>query len=1382
MAHQNIDDLLNDDELFSFIDDIVPGANVASSTAPSNNKTLNTTTTTTMPMPSNMTNKNIGVTHNVIMNQAAFRSINSSGSTGIGSGGLMPTVIRNPSPSFQQPQLPQVTTPPRLPPIVNTPTNNNSTTTPCTPFSQSTTDQFLNMLKDFQTNQNLPQNRGITPPPLPSSQSSITNPYFLQIANLNKQQQAKSGMAVNNPLMFIQASTPPSSSKSSSTKTPPSIPPQAIIAQLSNSASSQFKGFSTVIGGFSNNAASNNSTTPLKGSTTPLSTSVPFSLVGNTTPPFMQTGSSSSVSSSSTPPMIPPNFFSQVSLPPPVITPVLPSSTKGLLEISLTKPGKKWPKLLSEIQRVEVQATNFELWKNSTASDISSIRCYVPDFGSDFDSFEDDDFDDDDDDMFVDGEYFNNVDEESFDLSKFEKVKSQGVKRTRSGASKSSNKNTHNSCVYLFSANRELIGYVSSMEYNDCLVPLSKHKIIMVSVSNSILESTGRYVITLKVFMVKKALVSDKNLLESSTDSNESNLFSVANIERMSDEQIQMYHVRKNFLKKLFDLLDRNSGASIPVTGSSSSINLELLGNSTTNSQFSKLRKTVGSDVSLHKSKQEEEDDLDALDDTDLDEYIIQKPTSQMNASSSSFHNLSDMEGEGLDKQLEELYEEIEKVIVDDENAVNTDDNSDDEPEISHHAIEIPEDSLLTSELRSYQKTAVKWMLKRERIGEDKAKSAPKLHSLFQERKFPDGTPFYFNPLHGVITLTFVPAPPEPKGGILADEMGLGKTVEVIGLIASNRIKGKKTTPTVVGDKYFSSATLVVTPLTIVDQWKQEIERHTNNQLSVYVYQGNRRIRDVATLLKYDVIITTYNTLSYEYSQTFITKERANAKKKTKDTAPQQPSPIYKMKFFRVVLDEAHNIKNRKSLQSRATAAVDAERRWAVTGTPIQNHIDDLYSLFHFLKVNPHGDWRWWTKYIGKPFEKKDKKAIGALQSVIKKLVIRRTKNKRVNGKRIVELPKKHVETVSIQFSQAEMTFYKSLYEYSKGKFNEFVRSNTVLKNYANILEMLLHLRQVCNHPALIITSFQKKTDKSTMNGFLENFEQKNGFEVYDTILPMLPQVLKLNKEKLKMRQNNEGESVIASQLKSINVSKYMKANWRSSSKINALIEKLRSQEYGTKSVVFSQWTSMLDLVEVALEKSGIRFVRLDGKMQRKDRDDAVQKFKHDNTIQVCLISLKVGGTGLNLVWATHVFLLDPWWNPAIEEQAIDRVHRIGQDKPVTVYRFVVKDSVEERILSLQKSKTKIANDALNIGSDDDEDETCTTYGTSYLGGFGGGALKSSRKYDSDEEFEDDDDGFDEVTIDDQLDDEEEVSGGMFGHTKKDAQKLRLKELTTIFV
>src|SRR5690606_32459374 len=175
------------------------------------------------------------------------------------------------------------------------------------------------------------------------------------------------------------------------------------------------------------------------------------------------------------------------------------------------------------------------------------------------------------------------------------------------------------------------------------------------------------------------------------------------------------------------------------------------------------------------------------------------------------------------------------------------------------------------------------------------------------------------------------------------------------------------------------------------------------------VYLGGRRIRDPIKLVGYDVILTTYNTLSVEY-----TSMTNGGSRPTKSTNKQPPTkkqkkidsfPMFQIKFFRIILDEAHNIKNRKSLQAKAATSVDAECRWAVTGTPIHNHIDDLFSLFHFLRVNPHGDWRWWSKNIAKPFEKKKPEAVEALQTVMKELLIRRTKNKKVNGEKIISLP-----------------------------------------------------------------------------------------------------------------------------------------------------------------------------------------------------------------------------------------------------------------------------------------------------------------------------------------------------------------------------------------
>lgn len=932
--------------------------------------------------------------------------------------------------------------------------------------------------------------------------------------------------------------------------------------------------------------------------------------------------------------------------------------------------------------------------------------------------------------------------------------------------------------VLLYSANREHIANVTNTQYNDCLIPLLREKIVMAyATTPTHNKRTDKYQVLLKLYIVKKAFQNDPAALQDllaaeqgSDDQPEKQLDANASAMRVS-------------LKELFDLLDNS-------VDDDDDDNWTTAGTTRKYSQIggdgsaSKLRKTGPGDVSKGRV---DEDDLDDVDlDDELSEYInldeVQQKGEEMGFKmelakmyDAMTQELSDSEsddaggsGLGSDSDFDSDWSEEEE--EEDKKKKKKNKNSKSAP-----VEEISTPEILLAKLRPYQYTALRWMLNREKEGKDPQNTTPQLHSLFEERVFPDKSKYYYSSEIGVLTKVFLPEPPKPRGGILADEMGLGKTVEVISLICSNRMAEQHgSAPVVVsakGDKkekrYLSRATLVVTPLTIVDQWKHEIERHTSPPLKVYIYQGNRRLRDVLHLLQYDVIITTYNTLAFEYSQTYLNSNetRKKRKKEVKEPKEVQPSPMFQMEFFRVVLDEAHNIKNRKSLQARATAAVEANRRWAVTGTPIQNHIDDLFSLFHFLRVNPHGDWRWWSKNIGKPFEKKDRRAAEALQNVISELVIRRTKDKKINGQRIVMLPPKRIQLIELEFSAAEEQFYKSLYSYSKSKFDEFVQSNTVLKNYANILEMLLHLRQVCDHPALIINSFQKKSERSTMKGFLESFAKTCSFDVYDTILPMLPDVIKYNAKRESFKQDQLSkygqfrEEDVPSYGK-INVPDFMKQHWRGSTKINSLVSYLKHDvKETTKSVVFSQWTSMLDLVEIALEKSGIRFVRLDGRMQRKDREIAVENFKNDRGVSVCLISLKVGGIGLNLVWATHVFLLDPWWNPAIEQQAIDRVHRIGQEEEVHVIRFVVKNSVEERIMALQKSKTKIASDALDVSNRDEENDA-----------------------DPDAESEvvaDDEDDFETVDMGEA--EEESAMLGGFGMTKKDAQQVRIKDLSTLF-
>lgn len=685
------------------------------------------------------------------------------------------------------------------------------------------------------------------------------------------------------------------------------------------------------------------------------------------------------------------------------------------------------------------------------------------------------------------------------------------------------------------------------------------------------------------------------------------------------DEQEESTRIKHPFTR-LFDMIDqqRNFGES------------------------AKIRKTNEADVSFNR-------EYNDLDDDDLDNYI------DWDAKQNSAQDLDKNE---MDNQVLQLYQAVSKSL--DDNTEST--------------VSPPKE--LKLKLRNYQLTALAWMYNRETKGTSN-RTEPKLHPLFQEKQFADGTKFYYSAYCGIMTRNFVMAPPDPRGGILADEMGLGKTIEILSLMLKNKPQSIGSTWNSKDQKFEAKSTLIVCPVTLVEQWKNEIVNHTSPPLNVYIYMGGRRIREAAKLVGFDAIITTYSTLSNEYAQ-ILKREKELGRQLNYEE--KSNFPLFQIRFFRIVLDEAHNIKNRKSLQGRACTAVDADCRWAVTGTPIHNHIDDLFSLFHFIRVYPHGDWRWWAKNIARPFEKKKPEAIKALQQVMGELMIRRTKNKKINGVKIIELPKKSVQHEQLEFSKPERILYESLYQYSKGIFNEFEKSGTVLKNYANILEMILHLRQVCNHPALLLYSYQTISDSGSLKHFLTQFGHISNNSLLTQVLPIWPQVL---------------------QNPNCDIETLLEMNWISSAKIDALIRHLRKLDGSTKSIVFSQWVTMLDVVEIALDKAGINYVRFDGSMSRKDRDETLQTFKNNPNISVCLFSLKAGGFGLNLVWATHVFLLDPWWNPAIEEQAINRVHRIGQDKPVTVIRFTIKNTIEDRIIKLQETKIAMAQ---NLGMSNDQE------------------------------------------------------------------------------
>lgn len=409
-------------------------------------------------------------------------------------------------------------------------------------------------------------------------------------------------------------------------------------------------------------------------------------------------------------------------------------------------------------------------------------------------------------------------------------------------------------------------------------------------------------------------------------------------------------------------------------------------------------------------------------------------------------------------------------------------------------------------------------------------------------------------------------------GALLADDMGLGKTLQTL-----CAVRGR---------------TLVVAPTSVLHNWAAEANKFRPS-LSVATYHGPKRALDPNA----DITLTTYALLRLD-----LDKLRAQ-------------------RWDTIVLDEAQAIKNPDSKVARAAFEIEADFRIALTGTPVENRLDDLWSQLHFLNrglLGGRGDFG--ERYV-KPIEAGDASSAAALRSRVGPFLLRRLKRDVAT-----ELPPRTDVTLRCELEPEERTAYDAIRAATQDSIMKQLGEGA---NVMKMLEALLRLRQAACHRALI-------------PGHAKHAKQP-------------------------------------------------------SSKLQLLLDTLESAiGEGHKALVFSQWTSMLDLVQPHLEAAGHRFNRLDG--STKDRGAVVDAFQAKDGPDVMLLSLRAGGTGLNLTAADHVFLLDPWWNPAVEDQAADRAHRIGQENPVLVHRLVARDTVEERILALQDRKRALAEAAVGGG------------------------------------------------------------------------------------
>ncbi|XP_045802956.1 DNA repair protein RAD5B-like isoform X2 [Trifolium pratense] len=679
----------------------------------------------------------------------------------------------------------------------------------------------------------------------------------------------------------------------------------------------------------------------------------------------------------------------------------------------------------------------------------------------------------------------------------------------------------------------------------------------------------------------------------------------------------------------------------------------------------------------------------------------------------------------------------------------------------------------LMCSLKPYQSQALYWMTEIEKGGDDE-NAEKNLHPCWSAYNLCHGKRIYVNIFTGEAAKKFPQATQMARGGILADAMGLGKTVMTIALILSNtgRMKSEDSDAESIYDNIFSTkrrnvnpynvegGTLIVCPMALLGQWKDELETHSKpGSISIFVHYGGGRTTNPDLLLEYDVVLTTYGVLSAAFK------------------SEGENSIYHRVKWYRVVLDEAHHIKSHKSQVAAAAIALSSHCRWCLTGTPLQNSLEDLFSLLSFLRVEPWCNWQWWTKLIQKPYEQGDQRALKLVKGILRTLMLRRTKEtKDKEGRPILVLPPTDIQLIECEQSESERDFYDALFLRSKVQFEQYVAQGKVLNHYANILDLLMQLRRCCNHPFLVMSGsdpakyadlsrlarkfLESHTESSDMcceSGAQQNAELNKLASLACTFLQnsdsashsvqsrgyideVLGHIQKGETVECSICMESPDDPVFTpcahqfcreclfncwgtsmggkcpicrqslkkSDLIALPTESPFKVdienNLTESSKLSKLFDFLEKiQKYSDeKSIVFSQWTSFFNLLENPLRRRGIGFLRFDGKLTQKQRESVLKEFNNTKEKRVLLMSLKAGGVGLNLTAASNVFLMDPWWNPAVEEQAIMRIHRIGQKRKVTVRRFIVKGTVEDRLQQVQAKKQKMISGALT----DDEVRT----------------------------------------------------------------------------
>jgi SNF2 family DNA or RNA helicase len=427
-------------------------------------------------------------------------------------------------------------------------------------------------------------------------------------------------------------------------------------------------------------------------------------------------------------------------------------------------------------------------------------------------------------------------------------------------------------------------------------------------------------------------------------------------------------------------------------------------------------------------------------------------------------------------------------------------------------------------------------------------------------------------------------------GGCLADDMGLGKTLQTISFLQYLK------------EKYPGSTQLVVCPTSLIFNWENEIQKFCPS-LRHYTYYGLQREFTEAHFSEYDIVLTTYGVVRNDLEN------------------------LSGFLWQYIILDESQAIKNPDARVTKAVQQLHAVNRVILSGTPVQNNTSDLFAQFNFLNPGLLGTREFFNREFAQPIDKQgNKEKTQYLKRLIHPFTLRRTKEQVAK-----DLPDKTVTVLWCTMDAAQRRIYNQYRDNYRNLLLKRIDEEGIAKSGIYVLEGLLRLRQICDHPAM---------------------------------LDHIP--------------GNDEEAV------------------KSSVKIEELTRELQENAGNHKFLVFSQFTEMLHLIKKEFDETGISYCYLDGSTSLAKRKTEVERFQEDETVKAFLISLKAGGVGLNLTVADYVYLVDPWWNPAAEQQAIDRAHRIGQKRKVFAYKMICKDTVEEKILQMQEKKKMLADELIH--------------------------------------------------------------------------------------